>query len=120
MNPKPTEVDLEAAIAVGRPEADGVAAKGTADPEWMPAEANVAITVDAAHEIVRGILNGRQRAWKAARAEAIAGGGDRELERIVRTLTVVLVAPRIELRLPVRKVRQGRARQQLRAEWGWQ
>jgi hypothetical protein len=76
----------------------------------------VTTLLDTTHDIVRSIFEGRDGLDIVARARLIAAGRDGKLERLVRLLGVVDVAPAVEGALGSGEIGEGRSGQYLGLE----
>src|ERR1700722_15309070 len=91
-----SEYDVEDAILGCWPERDGLAAEGLGEFDGAAEEADVTALLNTAHDVARSVFEGRDGLDIVARAGLIAAGRDSQLDRLVRSLRVVDVAPALE------------------------
>jgi len=111
-----SEDDIEDAILCGWPERDSFAAEGLGDFDGAAEEADVTALLDAAHDVSRSIFEGSDGLDIVARARLIAAGRDSKLERFMRPLRVVDIAPAVEGALGSGEIGKGWAGQHLSLE----
>ena len=116
-DPVGAEEDAPAAVAVEGADADALAAKGLGHLPQSPLEAHVVLAGgDGAHDVTLAILRGRQPPWHRARARPVAAGRHFEVERLVRPLEVVDLAPAVEGALHLGQVMEAPQREHLLGE----
>lgn len=91
-----SEEYVENTILDGWPERDGLATEGLGKLDGTAEEADVAALLDAAHDVSRVIFEGCDGLDIVAWARLITAGRNSEIERLVRSLRVVDVAPALE------------------------
>src|SRR5665647_228891 len=115
-NPLSSENDVEDAILCGWSERHGLSAERLGDLEGAAEEADVTALLDTAYDVARSVFEGSDRLDIVARARLIAAGRDSKLERLVRPLRVVDVAPAVEGAFGGGEIDEGRAGQHLGLE----
>src|SRR5216684_8195240 len=115
-NPLGSEDDVEDAILCGWSERHSLSTERLGDLEGAAEEADVTALLDTAYDVARGIFEGSDRLDIVARARLIAAGRDGKLERLVRPLRVVDVAPAVEGAFGGDEIGEGRAGQHLGLE----
>ncbi len=87
------EAHREHAVDLARAQRDGLSLERLGDAERATLEVDRTAALDLAHHIAGAVLDLGQGLGKGGRAGAVAGRRDVELERLVRALMVVDVAP---------------------------
>src|SRR5579872_4954661 len=95
------EEHIEEPVLIARTQGDGLAAKGFADPDGPVLEADGTADIDFAHRVGRTVLDRGQLIGKAPFARFVACARRLKLQRIVWTLVIVDLAPRIESLLTI-------------------
>ena len=91
--------DVEDAVSVGRSQRDPFSSEGSRDPNRLIAKGDASLPADLADQIIRAELHLRDPLGVAAGTLTITPRRDLEIERFVRSLEVVDLAPLIESQL---------------------
>jgi len=108
------EMHRKHAILQGGPQGHRITSKGLAHAEVPILKRDLSLVLHFTHHIAGAILDRRQDRRKSPRADLIATGRHRHVQRLMRPLAVVDLTPLIEPRLHLAEVTQHQSCQHLR------
>ncbi len=104
------------AVGLGGAERDLLMPKGLTHREGFALEGDATADIDAAHVVVRAVVEGRQGCGEGAVTGGVFGDGGVQVEGMMGTFQVVEVTPGVEGKLAVVQVGEGAALQQFALE----